>query len=169
MAAAGVNDTSTKPIGVRCLVEVNGCQWKSMEVNGRPQLQIAVAERKLLHVSLSMSPGTVSQFANLQCISDRIQDLPVSTGRLEVVSGKWQVSQWTSMEVNGRPQLQIAVAERILLYVSLSMSPGIVSEFPNLQCIRDHIQDHRESTGRWEVASGKWQVASQPTCMSLCV
>jgi len=32
--AAGVNDTSTKPIGVRCLVEVNGCQWMSMEVNG---------------------------------------------------------------------------------------------------------------------------------------
>ena len=74
-------------------MDVNGSQWMSMEVNGRPQLQIAVAERKLLYVSLSMSPGMVSQFANLQCISDPIQDLPVSTGRWEVASGKWQVSQ----------------------------------------------------------------------------
>jgi len=70
-----------------------------MEVNGRPQLQIEVAERKLLHVSLSMSPGILSQFTNLQCISDRIQDLPVSTGRWEVASGKWQVSQRKS--ING--------------------------------------------------------------------
>jgi hypothetical protein len=75
-------------------MDVNGSQWKSMEVNGRPQLQIAVAERKLLYVSLSMSPGIVSQFANLQCISDRIQDLRVSTGRWELASGKWQVSQY---------------------------------------------------------------------------
>jgi hypothetical protein len=63
------------------------------------------------------------------------------------------------MEVNGRPQLQIAVAERKLLYVSLSMSPGIVSQFANLQCISDRIQDLRESTGHWEVASAKWQVS----------
>jgi len=64
-----------------------------MEVNGRPQLQIAVAERKLLYVSQSMSPGIMSQYANLQWISDRIQDLGVSTGHWEVASGKWQVSQ----------------------------------------------------------------------------
>jgi hypothetical protein len=74
-------------------MEVNGSQWKSMEVNGRPQLQKAVAERKLLYVSLSVSPGIMSQFPNLLCISDRIQDLRVSTGRWEVTSGKWQVSQ----------------------------------------------------------------------------
>jgi len=133
-------------------IEVNGSQWEATISN-------AVAVRKLLYVSLSMSPGIVSQFANLQCISDRIQDLPVSTGRWELASGKWQVSQRKSMEVNGRPQLQIAVAERKLLYVSLSMSRGIVSQFANLQCMSDRIQDLRESTGRWEVASGKWQVS----------
>jgi hypothetical protein len=56
-------------------MDVNGSQWKSMEVNGMPQLQIAVAERKLLYVSLSRVPGIVSQIANIQCISDHIQDL----------------------------------------------------------------------------------------------
>ena len=74
-------------------MDVNGSHWKSMEVNGRPQLKIAVAERNRLYVSLSMSPGIVSQFANFQCISDRIQDLRVSTGRWELASGKRQVSQ----------------------------------------------------------------------------
>jgi len=62
--------------------------WKSMDVNGRPQLPIAVAERKLLYVSLSMSLGVVSQFTNLQCISDLIQGLRVSSGRWQVASGK---------------------------------------------------------------------------------
>jgi len=91
--AAGVNDTLMKPIGVRGWVEVNGCQWKSMEVNGRPQLQIAVTERKLLYVSRSLSLGIVRQFGTLLCISVRISDLRVSTGRWEVASGMSQLSQ----------------------------------------------------------------------------
>jgi len=80
--AGGANEISTKPIGVRHLVEVNG----------RPQLQIAVVEGKLLSVSLSMSLGVVSQFANLQGNSDFIQGLWVSSGHWQVASGKWQVA-----------------------------------------------------------------------------
>ena len=92
--AAGVNDTSTKPIGVRSLVEVNGSQWKSMEVN-RSQWKATIANSSggAKTAVWGMSPAIMSQFANLQCISVRIQDLRVSTGRWEVASGKWHVIQ----------------------------------------------------------------------------
>jgi len=65
-------------------MEVNGSQWKTTIAKSSGGVKTAV---------WSMSPGIMSQFANLQCISDRIQDLRVSTGRWEVASGKWQVSQ----------------------------------------------------------------------------
>jgi hypothetical protein len=71
------------------------------------------------------------------------------------------------MEVNGRPKLKIEVAEQKLMYVSLSMTLGVVSQFGDFQCIGDLIRGLRLTIGSWEVASGKWQVAIEPTCMSL--
>jgi hypothetical protein len=54
-----------------------------MEVNGRPQLKIEVAEQKLMYVSLSMSLEIVSQFGDYQCIGDVIPGL-----RLALAAGK---------------------------------------------------------------------------------
>jgi len=59
------------------------------------------------------------------------------------------------MEVNGRPQLKIEVAKQKLMYVSLSMSLGVVSQFRDSQCIADLIQGLRPTLGSWQVASGK--------------
>jgi hypothetical protein len=59
------------------------------------------------------------------------------------------------MEVNGRPQLKIEVAEQKLMYVSLSMSLGVVSEFSDFQCIGDLIRGLRLTIGSWQVASSK--------------
>ena len=57
------------------------------------------------------------------------------------------------MEVNGRPQLKLEVAEQKLMYVSLSMSLGIVSQFRDFQCIGDRIQGLRLTISSWQVAS----------------
>ena len=73
------------------------------------------------------------------------------------------------MEVNRRPQLKIEVAEQKLMYVPLSMSLGVVSQFGDFRCIGDRIRGLRLTIARWQVASGKWQVAIEPTCRSLCV
>jgi len=62
------------------------------------------------------------------------------------------------------------------MYVSLSMSLGVVSQFGDFQYIGDLIRGLRLTIGSWQVANGKWQVVSgkwkeaiEPTCMSLCV
>jgi len=49
------------------------------------------------------------------------------------------------MEVNGRLQLKIEVAKQKLMYVSLSMSLGVVSKFGDFQCIGDLIRSLRLS------------------------
>jgi len=71
-----------------------------MEVNGRPQLKIEVAEQKpmyeslsmslgvVCYVSLSMSLGVVSRFGNIQCIGDLIRGLQLTIGSCQVASGK---------------------------------------------------------------------------------
>ena len=61
------------------------------------------------------------------------------------------------MEVNGRPQLKIEVAEQKVMYVYLSMSLGVVSEFGDFQCIGNLIRGLRLTISSWQVCwHGIW-------------
>jgi len=46
------------------------------------------------------------------------------------------------------------------MYVSLSMSLGVVSQFGDFPCIGDLIRSLRLTICSWQVAGGKWQVTS---------